>query len=39
MFIDKDTLDMYEILAGIVRSTVNTLKYHLTWHLKYWTEF
>jgi len=29
MFIDKDTLDMYEILAGIVKSTVNTLKYHL----------
>jgi len=29
MFIDKDTLDMYEILARIVKSTVNTLKYHL----------
>ncbi|MDH3313266.1 MAG: hypothetical protein OEM28_09005 [Nitrosopumilus sp.] len=29
MFINKDTLDMYEILAGIVKSTINTLKYHL----------
>ena len=29
MFINKDTLDMYEILAGIVKSTVNTLKYYL----------
>ena len=29
LFIDKDTLDMYEILAGIVKSTVNSLKYHL----------
>jgi len=29
MLIDKDTLDMYEILARIVKSTVNTLKYHL----------
>ena len=29
IFIDKDTLNMYEILAGIVKSTVNTLKYHL----------
>ena len=29
LFIDKDTLSMYEILAGIVKSTVNSLKYHL----------
>jgi hypothetical protein len=29
MLIDKDTLDMYETLARIVKSTVNTLKYHL----------
>ena len=29
LFMDKDTLNMYEILAGIVKSTVNTLKYHL----------
>ena len=29
LLIDKDTLNMYEILAGIVKSTVNTLKYHL----------
>jgi len=39
MFTDKDTLGMYEILAGIAKSTVNTLKYPLTWYLKYWTEF
>lgn len=30
LLIDKDTLNMYEILAGIVKSTINTLKYHLT---------
>lgn len=30
LFIDKDTLDMYEMLAGVVKSTINTLKYHLT---------
>lgn len=30
MFIDKDTLDMYEMLARIVKSTINNLKYHLT---------
>ena len=29
LYIDKDTLDMYERLAGIVKSTVNSLKYHL----------
>lgn len=29
LLIDRDTLDMYEILAGIVKSTVNSLKYHL----------
>jgi len=30
LFIDKNTLDMYEMLAGVVKSTINTLKYHLT---------
>ena len=29
LFIDKDTLNMYEILAEVVKSTVNSLKYHL----------
>ncbi len=29
LFIDRDTLDMYEMLAEIVKSTVNSLKYHL----------
>jgi hypothetical protein len=29
LFIDKDTLGMYEILARIIKSTINTLKYHL----------
>ncbi len=29
LFIDNDTLDMYETLAKIVKSTVNSLKYHL----------
>ena len=29
LFIDRDTLDMYERLAGIVKSTINNLKYHL----------
>ena len=29
MLIDKDTLDMYEALARIVKSAVNTLSYHL----------
>ena len=29
LFIDRDTLDMYEMLARIVRSTVDSLKYHL----------
>ena len=29
LFIDKDTLDMYERLTIIVKDTVNNLKYHL----------
>ncbi len=29
LFFNKDTLDMYETLARIIKSTVNNLKYHL----------
>jgi hypothetical protein len=39
MLIDKDTLDMYETLTRIVKSTVNTLKYHLKLCLKHWMKF
>ena len=30
LFVDRDTLDMYERMAEIVKKTVNNLKYHLT---------
>ena len=29
LLIDKETFDMYEKLAEIIKSTVNALKYHL----------
>ena len=30
LFVDRDTFDMYERMAEIVKKTVNNLKYHLT---------
>jgi hypothetical protein len=30
LFVDHNTLDMYEIMAKIVKQTINNLKYHLT---------
>ncbi len=30
LFVDHDTMEMYEKIAGIVKQTVNNLKYHLT---------
>ncbi len=29
LFVDRKTFDMYEKIAEIVKTTVNTLKYHL----------